>query len=132
MLINRGTALALCALALAGCAQVPDCNRVGGTPMLEYQLYFGRAAVTDQQWADFTAKVVTPNLPDGFTAFDAYGQWMNPDTHKISQERTKVIVVAEPDTPMTRTAIAQIKDEYRQRFHQISVGTAILPACGAF
>ena len=121
-----------CWAALAGCEQVPDCHRIGGVPMLEYQLYFGRASVTDRQWADFTAEVVTPNLPDGFTAFDADGQWMNPETHQISQDRTKVIFAAVIDTTMTRTAIARIKDEYRQRFHQISVGTAIHPVCGAF
>ncbi len=100
--------------------------------MLEYELFFGRTSVTDQAWSDFTAQVVTPNLPDGFTMFDADGQWMNPETQKISQERTKVIIVAVPDTPVTRTAIARVKDEYRQRFHQISVGTAIHPVCGAF
>lgn len=100
--------------------------------MLEYQLFFGRSNVTDQQWTDFSAQVVTPNLPAGFTAFDADGQWMNPATSTISHERTKVVLVAVPDTPVTRTAIARIKDEYRQWFHQISVGTAIYPVCGAF
>jgi hypothetical protein len=125
-------ALACCLLALAGCGPVPDCSRVGGAAMLEYQLFFGRAAVTDQQWADFAAQVVTPNLPDGFTAFDADGQWMNPDTHQISRERTKVIIVAVPDTAVARTAIARVKDEYRRRFHQIAVGTVVHPVCGAF
>jgi len=100
--------------------------------MLEYQLFFGRAHITDQEWVEFAARVVTPNLPDGFTAFDADGQWLNPDTRRISQERTRVIVVAVPDTPVARSAIAQIKDEYRQRFHQISVGTVVHPVCGAF
>ena len=55
--------------------------------MLEYQLFFGRSAVTDQAWADFTKDVVTANLPGGFTAFDTDGQWMNPGTHRIIQER---------------------------------------------
>ncbi len=100
--------------------------------MLEYHLFFGRASVTDQDWADFTAQVVTPSLPDGFTAFDADGQWMNPDTQRISKERTKVIIVAAPDTPVTSSAIARIKDEYRARFRQISVGTTIHPVCAAF
>ena len=66
--------------------------------MLEYQLFFGRGSVADQAWAEFAADVVTPHLPDGFTVLDAEGQWMNPATHRISSERTKVIVVAVPDT----------------------------------
>jgi len=100
--------------------------------MLEYHLFFGRASVSDQEWSDFAAQVVTANLPDGFTAFDADGQWMNPATRRISRERTKVIVVAVPDSAASASAIARIKDEYRQRFHQISVGTTLQPVCGAF
>ncbi len=46
--------------------------------MLEYHLFFGRASVTDPAWAEFTARVITPQLPDGFTVLDANGQWMNP------------------------------------------------------
>ena len=123
----------LWAVLLGGCAQgTARCDFVGGAPMLEYQLFFGRGNVTDQQWLEFTAQVVTPNLPNGFTAFDAEGQWLNPAARTISQERSKVIIVAVPDTPNTSTAIARIKDEYRQRFRQISVGTVIHPVCGAF
>ncbi len=126
-----GAALICCALAITGCAPLA-CGHLGGAPMLEYQLFFGRASVTDQAWTEFSAQVVTPNLPDGFTAFDADGQWMNPNTHRIGQERTKVIIVAVPDTQASAAAIARIKDEYRQRYHQLSVGTTVHPVCGAF
>jgi hypothetical protein len=120
-------------LAVTACTppQLP-CARLGGAPMLQYELFFGRSSVTDQDWAEFTAQVVTPHLPDGFTAFDADGQWMNPATHRISKERTKVIVVAMPDTPAGDAAIAAIKDAYRAQFHQQSVGTTVHPVCGAF
>ena len=125
--------LAVCVLALAGCAASPKpCARLGGAPMLENQLFFGRGSVTEHAWTDFTAGVVTPHLPDGFTVVDADGQWMNPATHRISSERTKVIVVAVPDTPASAAAIAAIKDAYRTQFHQQSVGTTIHPVCGAF
>ena len=125
--------LVLGVLATAGCSPPPlSCAHLGGAPMLEYDLFFGRASVTDQEWTEFTAQVVTPHLPDGFTAFDADGQWMNPATHQISKERTKVIVVALPDTPAGDAAIAAIKDAYRTQFHQQSVGTTVHPVCGAF
>ncbi len=88
---NPAQAAALC-LIVAACTRPPaspSCAGLGGTPMLEYQLFFGRgipgrSALTDQEWADFAADVVTPQLPDGFTEFDADGQWMNPATHRIS------------------------------------------------
>ena len=35
--------------------------------------------MTDPAWAEFTADVITPQLPDGFTVLDANGQWMNPE-----------------------------------------------------
>jgi hypothetical protein len=122
-------------LAATGCSQAPaplPCDRLGGAPMLEYALFFGRTSVTDQEWAEFTAQVVTSQLPAGFTAFDADGQWMNPITHRVGKERTKVIVVALPETPAGDAAIAAIKDAYRTRFHQQSVGTTVHPVCGAF
>jgi hypothetical protein len=33
---------------------------------------------------------------------------------------------------VTTSAIAHIKDEYRQRFAQLVVGTVVHPVCGAF
>ncbi|HEY2618306.1 MAG TPA: DUF3574 domain-containing protein [Acetobacteraceae bacterium] len=105
--------------------------------MLEYHLFFGRdiagrPPVTDPEWANFTARVVTAQLPAGFTEFDAEGQWQNPATHRISREPTKVIIVAVPDTPATAAAIAAVKDAYRTLFHQQTVGTTVAPVCGAF
>jgi hypothetical protein len=133
--------LACCMPAGAiGCMPAPaplDCTHAGGTPMLEYQLFFGRGIpgrtdLTDREWAEFAEQVVTPNLPDGFTAFDADGQWRNPRTGKVVRETTKVIVVAVPDTEAARSAIATVKDTYRSRFHQQLVGTVSHAACGAF
>ncbi len=118
-------------LLLTGCTSL-TCERLGGTPMLEYQLFFGRSNVSDKAWAEFTAQVITPDLPAGFTEFDADGQWMNPDTRQISRERSRLVIVAAPDTPVTASAIAHIKDEYRQRLAQIVVGTVVHPVCAAF
>ena len=41
-------------LLLAGCTSL-TCERLGGTPMVEYQLFFGRSTVSDQAWARFAA-----------------------------------------------------------------------------
>src|SRR5215472_17025306 len=129
--IKRVNVLACYSLLLSSCGQLA-CERVGGTPMLEYQLYFGRTSVADETWADFVAGVVTKNLPDGFTVLNGEGQWMNPTSDRISHERTTIIIVAVPDTAASATAIAAIKNAAIQRFHQQSVGTVIHPVCGAF
>ena len=131
--------VALCAI-IAGCAPAPSplpCARVGGAPMLEYHLFFGRGIpgrppLTDQEWADFAEQVVTLHLPAGFTVLDADGQWMNPATHRISRERTKMLIVAVPDTADSASVVTAVKDAYRAQFHQQSVGTIVHPACGAF
>ena len=90
-------------LIASGCSPAPGpCARLGGAPMLEYHLFFGRASVTDPAWAEFTAHVITPQLPDGFTVLDANGQWMNPAHASDRRERTKCIVVAVPDISSER------------------------------
>ena len=135
----RTIAVGSIALGVA-CTQTPPqptCARVDGTPMVEYQLFFGRdiagrPALTDQEWGDFAEQVVTPHLPDGFTAFDADGQWMNPATRRIIRQRTKVIIVAMPATDAAASAIATVRDAYRTQFHQQSVGMTVHPVCGAF
>jgi Protein of unknown function (DUF3574) len=139
LVLSRSIAIGLTVLGV-GCTQAPlrpACARAGGAPMVEYQLFFGRdipgrPALSDQEWADFAEQVVTPQLPDGFTAFDADGQWMNPATHRIVKEKTKVITVALPDTEAADSAIAVVKDAYRTRFRQQSVGMTRHPTCGAF
>jgi hypothetical protein len=128
--------LVLFAAPLAGCGQAPaaqlPCGALGGAPMLEYQLFFGRGSMSDQQWADFRANVVTVKLPRGFTELDTKGQWMNPSTGRISHESGKMILVIMPDTEASKNAVEGVKDDYLARFHQQSVGNIIFPVCGAF
>jgi hypothetical protein len=134
-------AIVICGIGLAsGCANAPSkpaCVDPGLTPTLEYELFFGRGiparrALTEQEWAEFTAEVITPHLPDGFTAFDADGQWKNPTTRRIIKEKTKVLLVVLPGTDAAATAIASIRDAYRTKFNQQSVGIAVHPVCSAF
>jgi hypothetical protein len=139
LLLARAIGISVIAFG-AGCAHPPkqqSCADVGGMPMIEYQLFFGRSivgrsALTDREWAEFAEQVVTPRLPDGFTAFDAGGQWMNPATRRIVKENTKVVIVALPATEAAASAIEAVRDAYRARFHQQSVGMTAHPVCGSF
>ena len=72
--------------------------------MLVAELFFGRningrAPVTDAEWAEFAAWVITANFPDGFTVFDGNGQWRNPQTGRIGHEPTKILLVAAKPRP---------------------------------
>jgi hypothetical protein len=129
----------LLAVAYAGAlrAQEVACPFPDQKPMLVVQMFFGRSIphrqpVTATEWNDFLKHTVTPRFPDGFTVYDAYGQWLSPQSHAVSRDPTKVMVVATTDTAEVRGKVAEISEKYRQLFHQESVGVISLTECGAF
>jgi Protein of unknown function (DUF3574) len=128
---------------LAGCAGAPVpsepyvCLLPAEQRMLVAELFFGRgmkgrAPVTDGEWAEFAAQSVTPNFPEGFTAFDGDGQWRNPDTGQIVGARTKILIVAAKRTPDLAQRLSAVIDAYKGRFRQQSVGIITRDSCAAF
>ncbi len=92
----------------------------------------GRAPLTDAEWADFSARVITQQFPDGFTVQDGQGQWLDQSTGKIVHEQSKILVAAaDPDSDLTGR-IGTVVDAYRKEFHQQSVGVLTTASCGAF
>ena len=89
---RRAVAPLLCLLALlAGCTppspatSAMRCPPGQGSPMLAFELFFGRsirgqAEVSDSAWDDFLTRMVTPNLPNGYTVSDAIGAWRIPNS----------------------------------------------------
>ena len=105
--------------------------------MLVAELFFerairGRAPLSDAEWAEFAAQVVTPNFPDGFTAFDGDGQWQNPATGRVAREPTKILLVAAKRTADLGARLSAVIDAYKGRFHQQSVGIITRDSCAAF
>jgi hypothetical protein len=128
---------------LAGCAapQQPvatgRCAAEQGGPMLMFALFFGRSIqgqgeVGDRDWNEFLDQVVTPNLPSGYTVFDAAGAWRNPATGHTGHERTKVLLVALPDAAASTAAIDRVRKAYEAQYHQVLVGMSVAPTCGSF
>jgi hypothetical protein len=128
---------------LAGCvapqqtSQAGNCQTAQGEPMLAFELFFGRsiqgqAEVSDRAWDDFLDHVVTPNLPNGYTVFDAAGAWLDPATSRTIHEHAKVLLVALPDGPDSAAAITRIRHAYQATFHQTLVGMMVAPTCAAF
>lgn len=133
--------VSLLAIAMVCCAvsdvEASECPVAGQQPMLIVRLYFGqdmagRGPLSARAWRSFLREAVTPRFPDGFTAYDARGQWMNPKTRAVGREATKVVEIAAADTPDLQSKIAALTALYRKRFHQQSVGVVTTPGCGAF
>jgi Protein of unknown function (DUF3574) len=137
----RRTALGALALAgLAGCASGDPpraCPLPGQHEMVVAELFFGRsirgrAPVTENEWRAFSAEVIGPAFPDGFTSFDGEGQWRDPQTGAVTGERTKILVVAVAPSPALPETLRAVIDDYRRRFDQKSVGLLTRTECGAF
>ena len=132
--IVLGLVLAIGAAQVA--AAQDACPLPGQTKMLVTELFFGRATakgeVTEEQWRAFLRKEATPRFPEGFTAFDAYGQWRNPATKTIARERTKVLLIATDESDKARRRIEELAKAYRDAFGQRSVGIVTREECAAF
>ena len=105
--------------------------------MTLYTLYFGesvpgRGPITDAEWRGFLAASVTPNLPDGYTVWNATGAWLNPKTQATISEPTKVLATALPAGDAGLAAVNRVRTAYRSAFQQQSVGMTTEPVCGAF
>jgi hypothetical protein len=127
----------VCALSHGVHAQEAACPFPDQKPMLVVQMFFGRSVphrhpVTAAEWNNFLKRTVTPLFPDGFTVYDAYGQWLSPQSHTVSRDPTKVMVIATADSAEVHAKVAEISGKYRQLFHQESVGVISLTECGAF
>jgi hypothetical protein len=137
--MRRVTCLAAVSI-LAGCAQAvppPVCAAGMGTPMTVFTLYFGQSVagrpdVTDAEWDRFRDGTITPNLPDGYTVWDARGAWMNPRTRTTIKEPSKVLAVALPAGPAGLVAVNRVREAYQRDFHQQAVGLTSAEGCGAF
>jgi len=93
---------------------------------LRTELYFGRnitggGTVSDKEWENFLATIVTPRFPDGLTVLDATGQ--SSDNGKIEREASKVLVLLYPykTRKKSRTKIEEIRTAYKKMFNQRSV-----------
>jgi hypothetical protein len=128
-------------LLLADCAEPPPpaspCLLPAQQHMLVAELFFGRnikgrQALSDAEWAEFAARTIAPNFPDGFTAFDGEGQWRNPLTGQIAGGPTKILLVAAKPKPDLARRLSVVIDAYRAQFHQESVGMITRDSCAAF
>ena len=125
------------ALLLSACAQpgTPPVCTAPLKPALEIDLYFGRdkqagGEVSEAEWAQFVAEIVTPRFPDGLSVLNVEGQARDPSSGgRIVRERTKLVVVVVFDAPAHRARVREVVEAYNQRFGQHSVFRSEQPVC---
>ncbi|HEX4023218.1 MAG TPA: DUF3574 domain-containing protein [Steroidobacteraceae bacterium] len=132
-------ALLLCALALTGCASIERAGcPTGLSPAQSVEMIFGRnigaaSTVSDADWARFVDAEIMPRFPDGFTVFEASGQWRARDGTAV-RERSQVLllVVTGAMNIGIEQKLDEIRQTYRQRFKQQSVLVLIGRDCAGF
>lgn len=136
----RSVVVLWCVLIIAptvSARETSPCPLPAQKKMAVAQLFFGlsvrgRGPVTAAEWRKFAASTLSRYFPDGFTAYDGSGQWMDPRTRRIIREPSKVVIVAANDDAQFASNIAAVSDAYRAEFHQQSVGVVTQTACAAF
>ena len=127
---------------VAGCAGASEpqpyvCLVPGQQRMLVAELFFGRdipgrGPLTEAEWAEFAAEVITPNFPAGYTVMDGTGQWQNPATGKISRDPTRILLIAVLRSPDLAARLSAVIEAYKTRFRQQSVGLTTRDSCASF
>ena len=126
------------ALGVSSCAPAaPSCAWMGGAPVVTAQLLFGRTrpdggTVNEPESRDFLAEIVTPRFPDGLTVLQGSGQWRSPVTGRIAAEPSTVVEIVATPTPDLARRLQEVRDAYRTRFVQESVGLVTQANCAAF
>ena len=133
----RLLALALVALALAGCAGPAPAGEScpeGFERYVEFQLFFGLHdgagnRVSEAEWEAFLADTVTPRFPAGMTIIDVNGQWQEPSGN-IQREETKLLMgLLDATDGEGLRLINEISDEFVRRFDQDPVFRMVNEVC---
>ena len=111
----------------------------GMEPFTSFNYHFGQensdgSVVSETEWSEFLAYVVTPRFPNGLTVFDAQGQWLDTVADRLYREGKKVLNILVPSeaTADAKQTLDEIADVYVERFGQQAVFKTSVPACAGF
>lgn len=113
------------------------CERLGATPDVQLTLMFGMlrphgGPISEKEWQDFLATVITPRFPAGLSVSTTLGQWQDRETGRIGTEPSRLVWIVTTNTPDLPEKVAAIRSTYRTRFDQQAVGLAVVPGCASF
>ncbi|MGQ0557509.1 MAG: DUF3574 domain-containing protein [Nitrospiraceae bacterium] len=112
-------------VSLVGCGAMhaSQCSGDGRTATQEV-LYFGTDTpsghVTPEEWTQFLSETVTPRFPEGFSTWQASGQWRSA-SGEVIREPSYVLSLVHPDDPAPNKAVQEIIASYKSRFQQEAV-----------
>jgi hypothetical protein len=117
----------------AGCAAMPQdpaCRE-----QIVDRLYLGMSMpggeVAQADFDSFVATDVASRFPDGFTIFDARGNWRSA-AGRVERESTRVLEVVNGGTAGEDARLTEIAESYRARFRQESVLRVSAPGRACF
>ncbi|WP_134667652.1 MULTISPECIES: DUF3574 domain-containing protein [unclassified Amycolatopsis] len=107
--------------ASAAAADSPDSSLWKRT-----ELYFGTSKpgggeVSEKEFADFSAKDITPRFPDGFTQLEGAGQWRSGGGAVVREHSIVLVVLYPPTNQHANGDLEQIRTDYKHLFDQESV-----------
>ncbi|HXQ81599.1 MAG TPA: DUF3574 domain-containing protein [Opitutaceae bacterium] len=125
--------------AQATAALQGDPARPAAAHWMRSELFFGIGpadvsddGVGEMRWRAFLDKEVTSRIPDGFTVFEAYGQWRSARHEAPGRLRSKVLVILHEDTPANRASVDAIRLAWKAATHARSVLLVTEPADVSF
>lgn len=130
---TRAAAVATC-MALTACGSMtpPSACPAGQQAAVHELLYFGTdkpsSRVTPDEWARFLHEAVTPRFPEGFTTWQASGQWRSAGG-TVVHEPSHVLSLAHPPGTAAEQAVQALVADYKARFQQEAVLRVVAPAC---
>lgn len=120
---SLGALLLVVLLTGCGAMNVMPCK---GDERLAVQelLYFGTDTpsghITPEAWTQFLREMVTPRFPEGFSTWQASGQWRSV-SGEVIREPSYVVSLVHADDPLLNTSVQEIMIAYKTRFHQEAV-----------
>lgn len=125
------------AFGVAGCAAVsaPACA-TGEQPAISELMYFGTAkpggvVVSESEWNAFVQASVAPRFAQGFSVWQASGQWRGADGGVV-RETSYVLSVVHGADARSDAAARAIASEYKARFRQEAVLRVRSQVCVSF
>lgn len=124
------------ALLVSACATPATTTCAAGDARTVAHMMFGRnigdrLGVSEEAWAGFVAREITPRFPEGVSVLDMAGQWRDSDTGAVVREPSKLVVLI-VDEAEDDARIGAVADAYKAQFQQQAVGVVRYGACVAF
>lgn len=134
--LKRSAAMLLLLHVLTGCALLTQLQCAAPEQAaMHYLLYFGTqmpsGRVTASEWQEFLSTTITPRFAQGFSIWQAQGQWQDAQGRSV-QEASQVLSLLAPEQAEVEQALQAIIARYKVQFKQDSVLLVRSAACVTF